>query len=827
MVKIVITGGLGYIGMQLCELYKDSTHEVIVLDKRFIPECVRELTKWGIDYIEGDIMNKDLLKNSLRGADIVYHLAGVTDVAHLTSEENKERELEIKGIGEEGSINIINSISDNCKIIFPSSHVIFEGLKKTTLNITEETSPSPILTYSSGKLQTEKDLVASGKKYIICRLSTNYGYGLSMRLNIMPNLFSKMASQGKNLKLFSGGANYKPLCCVKDTARCLKFLAESKIYNEIFNIVSQNKTVKEVAEICREASNIQLNLTDDEIPNLGYTLSNKKLLDTGFKFKYKIEEELKSIINKWKNKTELEYIIKSDKGFEDDRGIIKNYELPGHINWIGWITSKAGTMRANHYHPIQEQKVLLISGKFISVFKDLKEKNSIVQTHLVQAGDVVVTTPNVAHTMVFLEDSLFLNLVNGEREHENFGKHTIPYQLVSEEERENLFNNYKISCRICDNTNLKKVISLGNSPLANNLLDSKTKAETFPLEMNYCDKCHYCQLSYTVPPEKLFDNYLYVSSTTKSFRDHFRKLSEQIVEKYNPGFVIDVGSNDGIFLKPLKEKNVEILGIEPAKNISELANENGIRTLNSYFDESVVNKTDKKADIITAFNVFAHTDKIKTITDTVKKLLKEDGTFIIEVQYLLDTLRDLTFDNIYHEHVSYWSVTSLNNFFERQNMKIINVEHIDTHGGSIRVYIKRSGEAEESVIKFMKEEEEFGLKNYHTYKLFARRVEALKKKASEDISSLKGSIVGYGAPAKATTVLNYFGIDDSKIDYIIEDNKLKHGKFIPIVNIPIRPKNFSEDIPDNILILAWNFAEEIKKNNQELVDKGVNFITLR
>jgi dTDP-4-dehydrorhamnose 3,5-epimerase-like enzyme len=191
------------------------------------------------------------------------------------------------------------------------------------------------------------------------------------------------------------------------------------------------------------------------------------------------------MINGWSDNMEsrdvLEYKFSGSKEFVDERGRITNYELPESINWIGWIESKKGTVRANHYHPIQEQKCILISGKYISVFKDLKKPNSPMTTQLMESGDVVVTKSNVAHTMVFLEDSLFLNLVNGEREHDNFGKHTIPYTLVNDRMRDELLKNYKSECRSCGNTRLECVVSLGNSPLANNLLnDENQEDELYP-----------------------------------------------------------------------------------------------------------------------------------------------------------------------------------------------------------------------------------------------------------------------------------------------------------------------------------------------------------
>jgi hypothetical protein len=205
-------------------------------------------------------------------------------------------------------------------------------------------------------------------------------------------------------------------------------------------------------------------------------------------------------------------------------------------------------MRANHYHPVQEQKVLLVKGQFISIYKGLLEKNSPKITHIINEGDSVVTKPNVAHTMVFTKDSIFLNLVRGEREHENYGiTHTLPYPLVLDEEKNQLLKNYKFKCRSCENDQLKRVVSLGYQPLANNLLNNKNeKEELYPLEVNYCPKGHNCQLSVVVDPKKMFSNYLYLSSTSKTFREHFEIAAKKYVKEFKlspkKSYIIDVAS---------------------------------------------------------------------------------------------------------------------------------------------------------------------------------------------------------------------------------------------------------------------------------------------
>jgi SAM-dependent methyltransferase len=400
---------------------------------------------------------------------------------------------------------------------------------------------------------------------------------------------------------------------------------------------------------------------------------------------------------------------------------------------------------------------------------------------------------------------------------------------------------YKINCRGCDGTNLKSVVSLGNSPLANNLLDSLTEEEKlYPLEMMYCSDCTNCQLSYVVPASEMFDNYLYVSSTSKSFREHFERAANAYVQMFNlneNSLVVDIGSNDGIALKPFQSHGVKVVGVEPAKNVADIANQNNVETLNEYFSTDTVETILQRygqADVVTASNVFAHADGLEEIAHAAFKLLKSDGSFIIEVQYLLDTIKDLTFDNIYHEHVNYWSVTSLNNFFNRLGYRIYKVEHVDTHGGSIRVYVTNhtyDGILDNTVSNFLSKETAFGLREWDTYTSFAQRIEETKNNTRRNLRQLRDTglrIVGYGSPAKATTVLNYYGITTDELDYIVEDNALKHNKIVPSVRIPIYSKEKLKEVkPDIILVMAWNFFDEIKKNNQDLIEQGIQVINIK
>ncbi len=840
MKKIVITGGLGYIGTELCKIYSGYSwnDEITVIDNRFISERVNQIRNWNMNFVHGDILNKELIKKYCGNADIVHHLAGITDVPRIKKDIKSDQEKLIKDVAEEGTQNILDAISDKCKIVMPSTHVVYEGLDRIKKEISENEKTHPVLTYAKSKNINENQLKVSGKNYIILRLGSVYGYSSdTARIDIMPNLFSKIASQNGTLRLFAGGKQIKSLVPLIDVARCFKFMEEKENINkELFNLTKETVTVKEVAQICKKYNpKIILRETNDEIPNLGFSLSNRKLLKTGFKFLYALDESIKEMIQKWSKQIlikDLEYVTNGDNEYIDKRGKISNHELTEPINMIGLIHSKKGTIRANHYHPQQEQKCLFTKGQIIEIFQDILNPDSPKITQVVNEGQLSIIKPNVAHTMVFTKDTTFLNLVRGEREHKNYGvTHTIKHIFVDEKEKKVLLKYYKFNCRSCGNEQLKRIISLGYQPLANNLLDKKSESpELYPLEMNYCENCHNCQLSVAVDPKKMFSNYLYLSSTSKIFRDHFSSAARGYIKEFKlkskTSYIIDVGSNDGIALKPFKDLNFKnILGIEPAKNLAKLANKNKIKTFNGFLQKKNLKKIKKNADLILASNVFAHSDNLKEMAFCMKKLIKKDGTIVIEVQYLLNTLKDLTFDNIYHEHYNYWSLTSLVNFFEQFDLTLYKVERISTHGGSIRIYLKnKKVKVEKSVKYLLKEEEDFGIKKFSTYKRFADKIHKIRTNVIDSFVRLKKDhkiIVGYGSPAKATTALNFFSLNN-QIDYIIEDNELKHGKFIPGVKIPIFSKNKIKKKTSVIVVLAWNFFNDIKKNNTDLSDNFIN-----
>lgn len=295
--KILITGGLGYIGSRLCEAYRDSGDEITVIDNRFIPESVAFLAKERFKYYQLDILDEALIP-LIKEADVIYHLAGITNVAYTKSEESKHLDGEIKRVGIEGTNFILKHMREETKLIFPSTHVVFEG-HQFTENIEEDFQPNAQLTYSNVKLQNELDIKKKCKNYIILRLASVYGLGNNMRTQILPNLFSKITSQNETIKLFGGGVQLKSLVALGDVVDVMRFMSKSPIKNEIYHVSNESRTVNEVANLCNSIKRVNIIKTDDEIPNKGYSLSNKKLLSTGFKFKCNLESEMRKMISRW------------------------------------------------------------------------------------------------------------------------------------------------------------------------------------------------------------------------------------------------------------------------------------------------------------------------------------------------------------------------------------------------------------------------------------------------------------------------------------------------------------------------------------------------
>lgn len=394
----------------------------------------------------------------------------------------------------------------------------------------------------------------------------------------------------------------------------------------------------------------------------------------------------------------------------------------------------------------------------------------------------------------------------------------------------------KKRCVLCHSVNLTNLIEFPNTPVANEIVSESVEQEKFPLILGICLDCKHIQLLSMINPGRLFSQYTYQSNSNQTTELRLDNLANKLDENFGAKIskkVLEIGSNDGYLLEAFSKRGWKVLGVDPAENIAAIANARGIETINAFFASSLVPKIQEKIatpDLIVANNVLAHSDELVDIFEAIDSLMSDATVLVVEFSYLGDVFEKLLFDTIYHEHTSYHSILSLTTFLRRFRLELFDLERISAHGGSLRVYICKSNTRliSPEVELLLQREKDSELDEVKSWAIFAERIESLKMRVHQeikDISKTKERIVGYGVPAKFATLFHVLELDESKFDYLVDDNEIKIGGCGPGTSLVIRSFNEFKKLggTDNVFLFSWNYSDEIveKLISQSLVNSKI------
>jgi nucleoside-diphosphate-sugar epimerase/SAM-dependent methyltransferase len=764
--RVLLTGHKGYIGTVLTPMLVKEGWDVTGLDSDLFGDCTFGKPPMEVKTIAKDI--RDVTVDDLRGFDAVLHLAALSNdpLGNL----NPTLTLEINHLASVRLAELAKAAGVG-RFVFSSSCSNYGAGGDDMLD--ESSAFNPVTPYGQSKVLVERDvtLLADDRfSPTFLRSATAYGVSPRLRFDLVLNNLTAWACTTGRIFIKSDGSPWRPIVHIEDISRAFIAVLKApreKVWKEAFNVgrTSENYRVRELAEIVAQTvPGCRVEYASDASPDKrNYRVNCDKIARTleHFKPQWDARKGARELYDTYRNsKLTLEE-------FEGSR-----YQRIAHLR-----------------HLIEDKEV------------DATLRPTALRLSRQQAARTAETPANS----------------NG-----------AGFEIRCRDH----------SCRSCGTTGLKPVVDLGKTPLADGLVNQQQLGQsdaTFPLEVAFCPHCGLVQILETVSHHTLFcQDYPYYSSFSPALLEHSRKnaldlIRDRKLSEFSQ--VVELASNDGYLLRNFVEAGIPVLGIDPADGPAKAAEKAGVPTLCTFFTHELaesLRKQNKSADVIIANNVLAHVPDTNGFVEGIHALLKKTGVAVIEVPYVRDLIDHCEFDTIYHEHLCYFSVIAVDALFRRHGLYLNDVKRLSIHGGSLRLYFEPVENVKPSVSQLIAEEKELGLDRYPYFERFGHRVNELRRSLRTTISDLKSKskrIAAYGAAAKGSTLLNCTGIGAESIDFVVDRNFHKQGKYMPGVHIPIAaPERLVKDQPDYVLLLAWNFKDEVLAQQREYREKGGKFV---